>query len=98
MSLEVAVDPSSLASPLAKPQDPISSTMSTGNNMMASTSHDDKDAISHVEAADDDDVQKPANGEKVDEFGASAKTDSKEIALVKKLDWHMMVGALFRPG
>lgn len=62
--------------------------------MTATTSHDDKNTISHVEAPDDDDVQKPDSGEKVDEFGASAKTDPREIALVKKLDWHMMVGAL----
>lgn len=59
-------------------------------------SHDDKNTISHVESPDHDDVQKPVNGEKLDEFGASAKTDPKEIALVKKLDWHMMVGALNR--
>lgn len=64
--------------------------------MTATTSHDDKDAISHIEARDQDDIQKPVNGEKVDEFGASTKTDPREIALVKKLDWHMMVGSLIR--
>lgn len=70
--------------------------MSNQQNMTATMSHDDKNTISHVEAPEQDDIQKPANGEKVDEFGASAKTDPREIALVKKLDWHMMVGALIR--
>jgi hypothetical protein len=29
--------------------------------------------------------------DKVDKFGAHAKTDPREIALVKKLDWYIMV-------
>ncbi|KAM5344195.1 hypothetical protein ACJ41O_012732 [Fusarium nematophilum] len=54
-------------------------------------SHEDnKNNISHVEAPDHDEQLKVPNGEKVDEFGSSAKTDPKEIALVKKLDWFMM--------
>lgn len=53
---------------------------------------DDKNYISHVEAnGNDDGFEKLPKSEKVDEFGAHAKTDPKEIALVKKLDWYMMV-------
>lgn len=29
--------------------------------------------------------------ENLDKFGASAKTDPREIALVRKLDWYIMV-------
>lgn len=68
--------------------------MSDQQNVTTTMSHDDKNAISHVEAPDQDDIQKPPNADAVDEFGASTKTDPREIALVRKLDWHMMVGAL----
>lgn len=37
----------------------------------------------------DDDPKK--NVQQPDRFGSFAKVDPKEIALVKKLDWHMMV-------
>ena len=54
---------------------------------------DGKNNISHVETRDEEDqIQKTDQNVKVDAFGASAKTDPKEIALVKKLDWYMMVG------
>lgn len=54
--------------------------------------HDGKNNISHVETRDEEDqIQKTDQNVKVDAFGASAKTDPKEIALVKKLDWYMMV-------
>lgn len=33
----------------------------------------------------------PKNFQQPDRFGSFAKVDPKEIALVKKLDWHMMV-------
>ena len=73
--------------------------MSNENNMTATvTAHDDKGNISHVEAPDHDEINKPASGEKLDEFGASAKTDPKEIALVRKLDFHMMVSAVIGLG
>lgn len=56
--------------------------------------HDGKNNISHVETRDEEDqIQKTDQNVKVDAFGASAKTDPKEIALVKKLDWYMMVSA-----
>lgn len=59
---------------------------------MTTTSHeDDKGKIAHVEADDHNELSKPVMAEKVDEFGAAAKTDPKEIALVRKLDWFMMV-------
>ncbi|KAK7424131.1 hypothetical protein QQZ08_008737 [Neonectria magnoliae] len=52
---------------------------------------DGKETIAHVETPDhDDQFQKLPKIEKVDEFGAHAKTDPKEIALVKKLDRYMM--------
>jgi hypothetical protein len=39
-------------------------------------------------------VMKPiGNEEQLDRFGARAKTDPVEIALVKKLDWYMMVSS-----
>ncbi|KAJ4317447.1 hypothetical protein N0V84_007355 [Fusarium piperis] len=53
--------------------------------------HDGKNNISHVEERDEEDqIQKTDHNAKVDAFGAHAKTDPKEIALVKKLDWYMM--------
>lgn len=59
---------------------------------MAKHSTDEKFAqmerIEHVETIDD--VVKPKI-EKVDEFGAHSKTDPKEIAIVKKIDWYMLV-------
>ncbi|KAI8165908.1 putative transporter [Colletotrichum sp. SAR 10_70] len=36
------------------------------------------------------DVDKPNQDSKVDEFGAHTKTDPKEIALVKKIDWYIL--------
>lgn len=61
-------------------------------------SNDDKHRdISHVETPDDDQFQKLPKIEKVDEFGAHAKTDPKEIALVKKLDFYMLVCLLHSP-
>ncbi|KAB2571368.1 putative mfs transporter protein [Lasiodiplodia theobromae] len=58
---------------------------------MAKHSTDEKFAqmerIEHVETTDD--VVKPKI-EKVDEFGAHSKTDPKEIAIVKKIDWYML--------
>lgn len=34
--------------------------------------------------------------ENLDKFGASAKTDPREIALVRKLDWYIMVWQIHR--
>lgn len=56
----------------------------------------DKDNVAHVEAKDtalstDGQFQKMPTIEKVDAFGAHTKTDPKEIALVRKLDWYMLV-------
>lgn len=62
-------------------------------NMAAKHSTDEKFAqmerIEHVETTDAD-LVKPKL-EKVDEFGAHSKTDPKEIAIVKKIDWYMLV-------
>ncbi|KAL1617833.1 hypothetical protein SLS54_007614 [Diplodia seriata] len=44
--------------------------------------------IENVETSDGD-LVKPKM-EKVDEFGAHSKTDPKEIAVVKKIDWYML--------
>lgn len=49
-------------------------------------------SINRVDTANDDaDFQKIPKMDKVDEFGAHAKTDPKEIALVKKLDAYIIV-------
>ncbi|KAF4304818.1 putative mfs transporter protein [Botryosphaeria dothidea] len=60
--------------------------------MAAKHSTDEKFAqmerIEHVETTDAD-LVKPKL-EKVDEFGAHSKTDPKEIAIVKKIDWYML--------
>ncbi|OBR05506.1 MFS transporter [Colletotrichum higginsianum IMI 349063] len=48
-------------------------------------------SINRVDTANDDaDFQKMPKMDKVDEFGAHAKTDPKEIALVKKLDAYII--------
>ncbi|EKG18707.1 Major facilitator superfamily domain general substrate transporter [Macrophomina phaseolina MS6] len=44
--------------------------------------------IEHIETTDAD-LVKPKM-EKVDEFGAHSKTDPKEIAVVKKIDFYML--------
>lgn len=57
----------------------------------------DKDQVAHVEARDanllsqDEGLKKLPDVEKIDEFGAHTKTDPLEIALVRKLDWFMLV-------
>ncbi|KAL1640963.1 hypothetical protein SLS58_006402 [Diplodia intermedia] len=60
--------------------------------MASKRSTDEKAAhmerIEHVETSDGD-LVKPKM-EKVDEFGAHSKTDPKEIAVVKKIDWYML--------
>lgn len=48
----------------------------------------DKNEVLHIEAQDNDHDEKV---QKTDEFGAHAKTDPKEIALVRKLDMYMLV-------
>ncbi|KAF6794177.1 MFS transporter [Colletotrichum sojae] len=52
----------------------------------------DANSIRHVDTANDDDrdFEKIPKMDKVDEFGAHAKTDPKEIALVKKLDAYII--------
>lgn len=65
--------------------------MNTQPEMTTRAPEDDKSKITHVEADDQHDMSKPVMGENIDEFGAAAKTDPKEIALVRKLDWFMMV-------
>ncbi|GJC88520.1 hypothetical protein ColLi_11358 [Colletotrichum liriopes] len=52
----------------------------------------DTNSINRVDTANDDtEFQKIPKMDKVDEFGAHAKTDPKEIALVKKLDAYIIV-------
>lgn len=53
-----------------------------------------KNQVAHVEECpnEDEQFQKMPKIEKVDEFGAHTKTDPKEIALVRKLDWYILVG------
>lgn len=63
----------------------------------------DKDQVSHVEARDanllahEDGLKKLPDVEKVDEFGAHTKTDPVEIALVRRLDWFMLVSSTVQP-
>lgn len=58
----------------------------------------EKNPAMHIESKDgdsnEDQIQKMPKVEKVDEFGAHTKTDPKEIALVRKLDWFMLVSLL----
>ncbi|CAG9953106.1 unnamed protein product [Clonostachys rosea f. rosea IK726] len=51
-----------------------------------------KNQVDHVEECpnEDEQFQKMPKIEKVDEFGAHTKTDPKEIALVRKLDWYIL--------
>lgn len=53
---------------------------------------DDKNHISHVEAntRDEQYQEKGVFVDNIDEFGGHKKTDPREIALVKKLDWFIM--------
>lgn len=44
-------------------------------------------SVQHVESKDDEKL-----AERLDRFGSAAKTDPREIALVKKLDLYLMVG------
>ncbi|KAJ3941021.1 uncharacterized protein N0V96_008897 [Colletotrichum fioriniae] len=46
--------------------------------------------MEHVLTTDDPALMKQPVIEKVDEFGAHTKTDPKEIALVKKIDWYIL--------
>ncbi|GJC77433.1 hypothetical protein ColLi_00271 [Colletotrichum liriopes] len=58
------------------------------------SSPQDKVAVNqmeHVLTTDDPALMKQPVIEKVDEFGAHTKTDPKEIALVKKIDWYILV-------
>lgn len=57
----------------------------------AAKAHDDR-----IENAQDEDAtfQKLHKLENVDQFGGQIKTDPAEIALVKKLDWYMLVSKL----
>ncbi|OHW89438.1 MFS transporter [Colletotrichum incanum] len=57
------------------------------------SSPQDKVAVNqmeHVLTTDDPALMKQPIIEKVDEFGAHTKTDPKEIALVKKIDWYIL--------
>lgn len=47
----------------------------------------------YIEHVDDvtDKVLEKGGREDLDKFGSHAKTDPAEIALVRKLDWYMMV-------
>lgn len=59
--------------------------------------NDPKHEMRHIEqvtTTNDDEPIKPVM-EKVDEFGAHDKTDPREIRLVRKMDWYIMVGVLF---
>jgi hypothetical protein len=69
-------------------------TVPIPQNMATTMSPSDKGDIAHVESVEHDEPAKPVLNEKMDEFGAAAKTDPKEIALVKKLDWYMMVSSV----
>ncbi|GKT43483.1 putative transporter [Colletotrichum spaethianum] len=57
------------------------------------SSPQDKVAVNqmeHVLTTEDPALMKQPVIEKVDEFGAHTKTDPKEIALVKKIDWYIL--------
>jgi hypothetical protein len=65
---------------------------------MAVTQKDEKSAVmvEHVDnkltlSPSEPEELKPVHEEQLDRFGAHAKTDPKEIALVKKLDLYMLV-------
>lgn len=49
----------------------------------------DEATVDHVDFQED--MMKPTDVEQHDKFGSHAKTDPKEIALVKKLDMYLMV-------
>jgi hypothetical protein len=49
--------------------------------------HDEKSVAKHYE----EDPVKPGVLENADYTGAEAKTDPAEIALVRKIDWRLMV-------
>jgi hypothetical protein len=51
----------------------------------------DEKSIKHYEEKTDLEHVKPGVLESADYTGAQAKTDPAEIALVKKLDWRLMV-------
>lgn len=55
------------------------------------------DHVERVETAPSDDAifSKFPKMDKVDEFGAHAKTDPREIALVKKLDKYIIVSSIY---
>jgi hypothetical protein len=57
-------------------------------------------ALDNVESRPNDDAifSKFPKMDKVDEFGAHAKTDPREIALVKKLDKYILVSTSIRNG
>lgn len=46
--------------------------------------------VDHVETCEDEVQKEHLKYDKVDEFGAHTKTDPKEIALVKKIDWYIL--------
>lgn len=64
-----------------------------GTNVTNTNTNTDAD-INQIERADTNQeglFQKSQGAENIDEFGAHAKTDPKEIALVRKLDMHILV-------
>lgn len=64
-----------------------------GDNI-ASVRHDE--GLARQDTAPEEGVlQKGPVIEKVDEFGAHAKTDPREIALVRKLDRHILVRTIY---
>ena len=69
------------------------STVRGQDNTMDTNKRDEKDiGLSHKESFEHVELAKPEILiESMDEFGAHAKTDPREIALVKKLDRYIMV-------
>lgn len=57
------------------------------------TAQHNEDKVHRIETTQDNDgvFEKGPHTEKMDEFGSHAKTDPLEIALVKRLDWYMLV-------
>lgn len=58
----------------------------------ASVEHVDNKVETKVDTTDSGSMMKEVGAEdNLDRFGAWKKTDPAEIALVRKLDWHIMV-------
>lgn len=67
-------------------------TTATGHHDAAPVVESEKAGVDYVEKNSfAEEPIKPSALEKVDHTGAVAKTDPEEIALVRKIDWRLMV-------